>query len=73
MDGAPEEKGMQVVEDSQSEPLMIDVGLSGDEIDSLGSVLLCILGNVNGIEVAFLIDSGASECFRVPHLSKRIN
>ena len=35
MDGAPEEKGMQVVEDSQSEPLTNDVGLSGDEIDSL--------------------------------------
>ena len=34
VDGAPEEKGMQVVEDSQSEPLTNDVGLSGDEIDS---------------------------------------
>ena len=63
VDGAPEEKGMQVVEDSQSVPLTNDVGLSGDEIDSLGSVLLCILGKVNGIEVTFLIDSGASECF----------
>ena len=63
MDGAPEENGMQVVEDSQSVPLTNDVGLSGDEIDSPGSVLLCILGKVNGIEVTFLIDSGASECF----------
>ena len=63
MDGAPEEKGMQVVEDSQSVPLTNDVGLSRDEIDSPGSVLLCILGKVNGIEVTFLIDSGASECF----------
>ena len=44
-------------------PLTNDVGLSGDEIDPLGSVLLCILGKVNGIEVTFLIDSGASECF----------
>ena len=44
MDGAPEEKGMQVVEDSQSVPLTNDVGLSGDEIDSPSSVLLCILG-----------------------------
>ena len=46
VDGAPEEKGMQVVEDSQPVPLTNDVGLSGDEIDSLGSVLLCILGKV---------------------------
>ena len=44
-------------------PLTNDIGLLGDEIDSLGSVLLCILGKVNGIEVTFLIDSGASECF----------
>ena len=64
MDGTPEEKGMQVVEDSQLVPLTNDVGLSGDEIDSPGSVLLCILGKVKGIEVPFLIDSGASECFR---------
>ena len=63
VDGQPKEKGIQVVEDSQSVPLTNDFGLSADEIDSLGSVLLCILGNVNGIEVAFLIDSGASECF----------
>ena len=26
------------------------------------SVLLCILGELNGIEVTFLIDSSASEC-----------
>ena len=63
MDGAPKEKGMQVVEDSQSVPLTNDVGLSGDEIDSPGSVSLCILGKVNGIEVTFLIDGGANECF----------
>ena len=63
MDGALEEKGMHVAEDSQSVPLTNDVGLSGDEIDSPGSVLLCILGKVNGIEVTFLIDSGVSECF----------
>ena len=58
---APEEKGMQIVEDSQSVPLTNDVDLLGEEIDPLGSVLLCILGKVNGIEVTFLIDSGASE------------
>ena len=63
MDGAPKEKGMQVVEDSQPVPLTNDVELSGDEIDSPGSLLLCILGKVEGIEVTFLIGSGASECF----------
>ena len=63
VDAAPKENSMQVVEDSQSVPLTNDVGLSGDEIDSPGSVLLCILGKVNGIETTFLIDSGASECF----------
>ena len=44
-------------------PLTNDVGLSGDEIDSPSSVLLCILGKVEGIEVTFFVDSGASECF----------
>ena len=63
MDGAPEEKGMQVDEDSQLVPLTNDVGLSGDEIDSPGNVLLSILGKINGIEITFLIDSGTSECF----------
>ena len=56
VDGAPKEQGMQVVEGSQSEPLTNDVGLSRDEIGSPSSVLLCILGKVNGIEVTFLID-----------------
>ena len=63
VDGAPEENAMHVVEDSQFVPLMNDVGLSDDEFDSPSSVLLYILGKVNGIEVTFLIDSGASECF----------
>ena len=63
MDGAPKENGMQVVEESQFVPLTNEVGLSGDEIDPLGSVLLCILGKVNGIKVTFLINSGVSECF----------
>ena len=61
--GHLKEKGMQVVEDSQPVPLTNDVGLPGDEIDSPGGVLLCILGKVEGIEVTFLIDSGANECF----------
>ena len=52
-------------------PLTNDVGLSGDEIDPFGSVLLCILGKVNGIEVTFLIDSGASECFLSTTFAKK--
>ena len=44
-------------------PLTNEVGLSGDGIDPPSSVLLCILGKVNGIKVTFLIDSGTSECF----------
>ena len=44
-------------------PLTNDIDLSRDEIDPPGGVFLCILGKVNGIEVTFLIDSGASECF----------
>ena len=63
VDGVLEEKDMQVVEDSQSVPLTNEVGLPGDEIDPPGSILLCIIGKVNGIEVTFLIDSGANECF----------
>ena len=34
-----------------------------DEDIPTDSVLLCILGALNGIEITFLIDSGASECF----------
>ena len=52
-------------------PLTNDVGLSGDEIDPFGSVLLCILGKVNGIAVTFLIDSGASECFLSTTFAKK--
>ena len=63
MDRALEAHGMQVVEDSQAVPLTNDVGLLGDEIDSPGSILLFILEKVNGIEVTFLIDSGANESF----------
>ena len=62
---------MHVVEESQSVPLTNEVGLSGDEIDPPGSVLLCILGKVNDIEVNFLIDSGANECFlSIPFVEK---
>ena len=42
---------------------MDESDLSIDEDIPADSVLLCILGELNGIEVTFLIDSGASECF----------
>ena len=34
-----------------------------DEDIPVDNVLLCILGELNGIEVTFLIDSRGSECF----------
>ena len=34
-----------------------------DEIEVASSVLLCIAGCLNGIEVTFLIDNGARKCF----------
>ena len=37
--------------------------LPADETKAVGSVLLCIAGCLNGIEVTCLVDSGASECF----------
>ena len=42
---------------------MDESDLSVDEDIPTDNVLLCILGELNGIEVTFLIDSGASECF----------
>ena len=33
------------------------------KIETTGCVLLCITGPLNGIEVTFLVDNGASECF----------
>ena len=32
-------------------------------LDETGVVLLCIAGQLDGIPVTFLIDSGATECF----------
>ena len=55
--------GVQVDEDSLPGLKMNESDLSADEESSAASVLLCILGEVNCIEVTFLIDSGASECF----------
>ena len=55
--------GVQVDEDSLPELVMNESDLSVDEDIPADSVLLCILGALNGIEVTFLIDSGASECF----------
>ena len=34
-----------------------------DALDDTGTVLLCIVGQLDGIPVTFLIDSGATECF----------
>ena len=55
--------GVQVDEDSLPSLEMNESDLFVDEESSANSVLLCILGELNGIEVTFLIDSGASECF----------
>ena len=54
---------MQVDEDSLASFKMNESDLSADKESPADSVLLCILGEVNGIEVTFLIDSSASECF----------
>ena len=58
-----EEKGVQVDEDSLPGDFIDEVDLSADEEVPTDSVLLCILGELNGLAVTFLIDSGASECF----------
>ena len=55
--------GVQVDEDSLLGLAMNESDLSVDEDIPADSVLLCTLGELNGIEVTFLIDSGASECF----------
>ena len=54
---------VQVDEDSLPRVEMNESDLSVGEDISADSVLLCILGELNGIAVTFLIDSGASECF----------
>ena len=55
--------GIQVDEDALPIPQTNEIVLPTDEIETVGSVLLCIAGVLNGIDVTFLIDSGASECF----------
>ena len=55
--------GVQVDEDSLLGLKRNESDLSVDEESLADSVLLYILGELNGIEVTFLIDSGASECF----------
>ena len=54
---------VQVDEDSLPGLEMNESDLSVDEDILSDSVLFCILGELNGIEVTFLIDSGPSECF----------
>ena len=55
--------GVQVDEDSLPSLKRNESDLSIDEESPTDNVLLCILGKLNGIEVTFLIDSGASERF----------
>ena len=55
--------GVQVDEDSLPGLKINESDLSADEESPTYNVLLCILGEVNGIEVTFFIDSGASEWF----------
>ena len=63
MAGAAEKSGIDIqdVEESTSGSQVVDVPV--EEADTLGTVLLCVSGCLNGISVIFLIDSGASECF----------
>ena len=42
---------------------MNESDLCVDEDVPIDTVLLCILGELNGTEVTFLLDSGTSECF----------
>ena len=60
--GATVDTGIQVDEDTLLVPQTNEIVLLADEIETAGSVLLCIAGVLNGIDVTFLIDSDASEC-----------
>ena len=62
-DGANVDTKMQVDEDSLPVPQTNEIVLPTNGIEAAGSLLLCIVGFLNGMEVTFLIDSGASECF----------
>ena len=64
---------VQVDENSPLGVEMSESDLSVDEDISADSVLLCILGELNGIAVTFLIDSGASECFLSTAFVKKKN
>ena len=68
VDGATVDIGMQVVEDSLLMPQTNEIVLLANEIKTVGRVFFCIARVLNGIEVTFLIDSGAlidSECFLI--------
>ena len=54
---------IQVGEDTLPMPQTNEFVLPANKIETIGSVLLCIAGFLNGIEVTFLIDNGASGCF----------
>ena len=60
--GASVDTLMQEDEDSVPMP-QTNEDLPTDEIEAVVSVLLCTEGCSNGIEVTFLVDSGANECF----------
>ena len=50
--------GLQETEDSLAGPQAEDM-----PIDEAGTILLYVIGSLNGFSVKFLTDSGASECF----------
>ena len=60
VEGATVDTSMRVVEDSLPVPQTNEIVLPADETEATGSVLLCVVGFLNGIEVIFLIDSGAN-------------
>ena len=53
--------GIQRAEESNPRPQTDK--MSGDKIEALDIVLLCVSGELNGCSVKFLIVSGATECF----------
>ena len=48
-------------EDSTPEPQIEELPI--DAVSTIGTILLCVFGCLNGFPVIFLIDNGANECF----------
>ena len=61
--GAIVDTSIHVDEDTLPVPQTNEIFLPADETETASKVLLCIVGVLNGIDVTFLIDSGATECF----------